>query len=66
MRIKRVIRIVGHCIVYIRALMIEQFCIGHHSCVLEVLAKTTSDEMDMYPLDVLSSEGLHIEELWIF
>ena len=63
MRIKGVIRIIGHCIVNIRALVIEELSIGHHSCILKVFAEASSDQMHMNPLYVLPCEGLHIKKL---
>ncbi len=66
MGIVRIIFVVGHGIVNIHALVIEQFRIGYHSCVLEVLAKAAGDQMYMDPGDVFRGEDFNIKELRVF
>lgn len=46
--------------------MVEQFSIGHHSGILEVFTKTSSDEMYVYPGDVGRGEDCRVEQLRVF
>ena len=61
----RVARLVVHCIVDIRTLMIEELRKRHHSGILEILAKTTSDQMGMKPDDVFFCYGCRVKEFRI-
>ena len=62
----RIVLVVGHGVVDIDALVIEQLRERNHGGVLEIFAKASGNEMHMYPGYVLGCEGVHIEKLRIF
>lgn len=66
MWIVRVVFIIGHSVVNINALMVEQFCIGHHCSVLEILAEASGNQMYVNPSDVLRRKDVHIEVFRVF
>ena len=61
----RVVLCVGHGIVDIDALMVEQLSIGHHRGILEVLTEATSHQVHMDPGDVFRCEDRHVEILGV-
>lgn len=46
--------------------MIEKLCVGDHRSILKIFAKTSCDQMNVYPFNILSCEDAHIEILGIF
>jgi hypothetical protein len=38
--------------------MVDELCKGHHGCVGEIFAKTSGDQMNMDPSDILLGEDL--------